>query len=393
MATPDLPTLLIVMTLTTVALAGSVLLVSWRGGAAPGLGLWGLGLLANALSYPAFGLRILGLPIASVLLTNFLSLATLALHLQAVSAFQRGRAPVADTRLLWTVAVLGTLFAVVLAEVHHLRNLVVAALQFGLAGWLVWLARAPQLEEHRASGRILLIAGGTLLMLTLALRLVVMSRNQEWNNPMLLPPIVQSLTYLSVLLVLLLNTTGFVLMQMERALDQQQQAATHDALTNVLNRRALAEALTNFVSRSCRSGLPLAVLMLDIDHFKRVNDHHGHAVGDEVLKALTARIAVRLRAHDLLARYGGEEFVVLLPDTGTDGALRLAERLREAVAATPVVIGEAFVSVTISIGVHARVTVAAEGTLAALGERMLDAADHALFIAKRAGRNRVAMEA
>lgn len=393
MATPDLPTLLIVMTLTTVALAGSVLLVSWRGGAAPGLSLWGLGLLANALSYPAFGLRILGLPIASVLLTNFLSLATLALHLQAVSVFQRGRAPVADTRLLWTLVVLGTLVAVALAEAHHLRNLAVAALQFGLAGWLVWLARAPQLEGHRASGRFLLIAGGTLLMLTLAVRIVVMSRNQEWNNPMLLPPIVQSLTYLSVLLVLLLNTTGFVLMQMERALDQQQQAATHDALTNVLNRRALAEALTNFVSRSCRSGLPLAVLMLDIDHFKRVNDQHGHAVGDEVLKALTARIAVRLRAQDLQARYGGEEFVILLPDTGTDGALRLAERLREAVAATPVVIGETFVSITISIGVHARVTVAAEGTLAALGERMLDAADHALFIAKRAGRNRVAMEA
>jgi diguanylate cyclase (GGDEF)-like protein len=393
MSSPDLPTLLLMLTLTTVALAASVLLVGWRGGAAPGLMLWGCGLLANALSYPAFGLRIVGWPITSVALTNLLTLATLALHLLALSRFQQGRAAVADARLIWALVLFGTLAAILLAEAHHARNVLVAALQCGLAGWLVWLAWAPRLEGHRASGRLLLMAGGLLLMATLALRVVLMSRHHDWNDPMLVPTLVQSLTYLSVLLVLLLNTTGFVLMQMEHALDQQQQAATHDALTGALNRRALSSVLAESVSASARKGRPLAVLMLDIDHFKRVNDDRGHAVGDEVLKALVLRTAVRLREHDQLARYGGEEFVVLLPDTGTDGALKLAERLRESIAATPIIAGDCSVPLTISIGVHARVPQAGEGSPAAIGERMLDAADHALFVAKRAGRNRVAMEA
>lgn len=391
--TPDLPTLLLVLTLTTVALGASVLLVGWRVGTAPGLQLWGLGLLANALSYPAFGLRLLGWALVSVLLTNLLSLATLLLHIRAVSEFQRGRGLVIESRPLWIVLLLGTVLAVALAEQHHVRNLVVVVLQFGLAGLLGWLAWAPTLEGQRASGRLLLVAGSLLLMLTLALRAAVFAVNHDWNNPTLLPPLVQSLTYLGVLTVLLLNTTGFVLMQMELALDRQQQAATHDALTGAANRRALTESLRQAVSRAQRRGLPLAVLMLDLDHFKQINDEHGHAVGDQVLIALTQRVAARLRSHDCLARYGGEEFVVLLPDTGTDGALRLAEQLRDAVSATPIMVGEIAIRLTVSIGVHARVPVGAEGHGMAGGEAMLDAADRALFTAKRAGRNRVAMEA
>lgn len=393
MPTPDLPTLLLVMTLTTVALAASVLLVGWRAGTAPGLMWWGFGLLANALSYPAFGLRLVGLPMVSVLAANFLSSSTLALHLIALSRFQRGRAPVADPRLLWTVVLLVTLVAGLPAHQHHARNVVVAACQFGLAVYLVWLAWAPSLEGHRASGRLLLVVGGVLLMVTLALRTVVMGLQTDWNDPTLLPPVVQSLTYVGVLLVLLLNTTGFVLMQMEHALDQQQQAATHDPLTGVLNRRALAIALAEAVSASTRSRRPLALLMFDLDHFKQVNDRYGHAVGDEVLRGLCTRIGVRLRAQDVLARYGGEEFVLLLPDTGTDGALKLAERLRESIAATPVVVGEQSVPMTISIGVHVRVPQLPEGSAAAVAERMLDSADQALYAAKRSGRNRVAMEA
>ncbi len=393
MASLDLPTLLLMLTLTTIALAGSVLLVGWRGGVAPGLMLWGYGLLANALSYPAFGLRMYGWPMLSVVLTNLLSLATLVLHLQAVSAFQRGRAASADARLAWGLALAGTLCALLLAEAHHARNLLLAALQCGLAGWLAWLAWAPRLEGNRASGRLLLLAGCMLLMLTMTVRVVLMSTYTVWNDPMLVPPLIQALTYVAVLLVLLLNSTGFLLMQMEHALDLQQQAATHDALTGALNRRALSSVLAESVSASARSGLPLAVLMLDIDHFKRINDQYGHAVGDEVLRVLTLRLTGRLRLQDRLARYGGEEFVVLLPDTGTDGALKLAERLRDAVAATPVVAGEHTVALSVSIGVHARVPQATEGVPSAIGERMLDAADQALFVAKRAGRNRVAMEA
>ncbi|MCU0756268.1 MAG: GGDEF domain-containing protein [Xanthomonadales bacterium] len=391
--TPDLPTLLLVLMLTTLALAGSVLLVGWRVGVAPGLTLWGLGLLANALSYPAFGLRLLDWPILSVLLTNLLSLATLLLHIRAVAEFQRGRGPVIESGLLWIVLLLGTLLAVLLAHHHHLRNLLMVVLQFGLAGLLGWLAWAPTLEGHRASGRLLLVAGNLVLMLTLALRAAMLGVNLDWNNPALVPPLVQSLSYLGVLTVLLLNTTGFVLMQMELALDRQQQAATHDALTGVANRRALAEVLSQAVAGARRSGRPLALLMIDVDHFKRVNDRYGHGVGDLVLVGLTQRIRAGLRSSDLLARYGGEEFVVLLPDSSTDGALRLAEQLRESIAATAIVAGEMQVPLSISVGVHARVPSPTQGNPRVTGEAILDAADRALFAAKRAGRNRVAMEA
>jgi len=137
------------------------------------------------------------------------------------------------------------------------------------------------------------------------------------------------------------------------------------------------------VQMAMRQGRPLASVMLDIDHFKRINDTYGHPVGDEVIRAVAARLRAAARDSDILGRYGGEEFALVTPDTGGSAAM-LAERLREVITAEPVRTAAGLLAVTISAGV-AGVT-AAEGDLG----QLLALADAALYEAKQGGRNRVA---
>lgn len=161
--------------------------------------------------------------------------------------------------------------------------------------------------------------------------------------------------------------------------------ATTDSLTEVFNRRHFLEQLVAQIARLQRLGESCALLMLDLDHFKQVNDTYGHAVGDEVLRHF-ARLACRgLRQIDLVGRIGGEEFAVLLPGEGMDGAMKAAERIRQSIASepTPTSTAAGMVGVTVSIGVT-RLATTDTGPDTALGR-----ADTALYRAKAAGRNRV----
>jgi two-component system cell cycle response regulator len=141
--------------------------------------------------------------------------------------------------------------------------------------------------------------------------------------------------------------------------------------------------------RACAGGEPVSLLMIDIDHFKRVNDSFGHDVGDEVLSEFAIRLASNVRAIDLPVRHGGEEFVVVMPDTEMEDARRIAERIRLHVAGAPfrVMRGEELLSVTISIGVAS--SAGADDGPAALLKR----ADEAMYEAKASGRNRVVARA
>jgi two-component system cell cycle response regulator len=149
-----------------------------------------------------------------------------------------------------------------------------------------------------------------------------------------------------------------------------------DALTGLSNRRAILTQLGGMVSGARRHGHPLSVAVCDLDHFKLINDTHGHKTGDQVLVAGAHAMATHLRAEDQLGRLGGEEFLVLLPDTGAAAATRVAERMRAEVAAAPTP-----VPVTVSIGVA---TWDGEAP-----EELLQRADEALYAAKHAGRDRV----
>lgn len=165
--------------------------------------------------------------------------------------------------------------------------------------------------------------------------------------------------------------------------DELWRLARVDALTGVANRRALEEALPREVARARRTGAPLGIAMLDADHFKRVNDVHGHAAGDAVLAGIAARARAVLREGDLLARAGGEEFVLLLPGADLEHTAEVADRVRARVAAAPVAAPGGAVAVTISAGCATLEPDDADGAAA------LARADARLYEAKAAGRNRV----
>ncbi|MGE5546716.1 MAG: diguanylate cyclase [Solirubrobacterales bacterium] len=170
--------------------------------------------------------------------------------------------------------------------------------------------------------------------------------------------------------------------QMEREL---RRLATTDPLTGAANRRHFMGLAGSEADRAARYHHPLSVLMVDVDHFKRINDSHGHAAGDEALKVLVASCGSVLRDVDVLGRLGGEEFAVLLPETDADGAHEVAERLRQAVAAIRVPLADGGdLGFTCSVGFAARPP-GGEETF----EAMMKRADQALYRAKQAGRNRV----
>lgn len=171
--------------------------------------------------------------------------------------------------------------------------------------------------------------------------------------------------------------------------EQSLSLALTDGLTGVFNRRYVNAHLPRLIERAADGDKQLAVLMLDIDHFKMVNDTHGHSVGDEVLQEVTGRISRNLRNFDLVARLGGEEFVVIMPDADSDCAIAVAERLRRLIADTPfrVSVPIGAITVTISIGV----TIG--GGLGDTSDVLLRRADEALYQAKNAGRNRVVADA
>jgi diguanylate cyclase (GGDEF)-like protein len=157
-----------------------------------------------------------------------------------------------------------------------------------------------------------------------------------------------------------------------------------DPLTGVNNRLALNETATRLLSAAARNGQAVGVLMLDADHFKKVNDQFGHAGGDKVLRTLVRTVTSTLRASDVIGRVGGEEFVVLAPGTDMPELMRLADRIRSTLAATPLVVDDRTLQLTVSIGA----AVAPRGARDFAG--VLRLADLALYAAKRAGRNRVA---
>jgi diguanylate cyclase (GGDEF) domain len=159
-----------------------------------------------------------------------------------------------------------------------------------------------------------------------------------------------------------------------------------DALTGIANRRHFEWRLSEEIERARRYKYPLSALMLDLDHFKQVNDNYGHQIGDIVLQQVAQRLRRILRRTDFLARYGGEEFIVLAPQTPADRALILAERLRQVIAESPIPVADNLqIHITISIGV------AVFPNHAQNESELIGAADAALYKAKQMGRNRVCM--
>jgi len=165
-------------------------------------------------------------------------------------------------------------------------------------------------------------------------------------------------------------------------LAENRKLSATDDLTKVASRRFFGKTFPREVERAARYGRPLSLILCDIDHFKKINDHYGHASGDAVLVNVVQRITATLRPYDLLGRYGGEEFLIIAPGCDLDLAQKLAERIRTAVGDEPVDLGNECAPVSLSLGVTL-------GTPESDPEFLVAQADTAMYQAKRKGRNRV----
>ncbi|MBK1710451.1 sensor domain-containing diguanylate cyclase [Marichromatium gracile] len=170
--------------------------------------------------------------------------------------------------------------------------------------------------------------------------------------------------------------------QLERTLEQ---LAISDPLTGLFNRRQFWSLAEQSLAQAARKRTPTSALMIDIDHFKSINDRHGHLIGDQVLQTIASELKLNLRHSDILCRYGGEEFAALLPETDLSTASETAERLRQCIADTPIETDQGALSLTISIGVAELV-----GGFRTRVSTLLECADRKLYAAKQAGRDRIA---
>nr|WP_317265668.1 diguanylate cyclase [Arthrospira sp. SH-MAG29] len=171
--------------------------------------------------------------------------------------------------------------------------------------------------------------------------------------------------------------------ELKQALVELEKLATTDPLTGIANRRHLLTLGEREFQRTHRYKNPFSVLMIDIDHFKLINDNYGHSIGDKALKIMADITVNALRKVDIFGRFGGEEFVVFLPETKADEALVVAERIREAIATTPIYVDDQTIHITVSIGV----TIYNSSEISLDG--LLMEADKALYDAKKQGRNQV----
>jgi len=247
-------------------------------------------------------------------------------------------------------------------------------------GYSIYCCYSAQRDELRGSLLLVAILSAAYIV-SLCIHLIGsfladtnhVSLNSMWHSGALIVNIVLGFAQTIMLIVITSHR-----LQMDL-----QQQATHDPLTNIFNRRALKTLAERDIARSNRRGTLISVLMIDADHFKKINDAFGHAVGDAVLVAIAKKIQCGLRTEDVLARFGGEEFLVMLPDTSLKHACEVADRIRIAVSniALPVLPdGHRF---TVSIGVAER-----RGVQQSFDE-LVEMADQALYQAKKNGRNKV----
>jgi len=375
----DVPTMLLMTAAASLAMAGSLAAV--RPERREGIGLWALGLVLHAIAYVLYTLRGVVPDWASIVLANTLLGGTFALVLAAVHQFQ-GRA-LPWWRMLVPVAAITVLYALFIDD-YRMRIIVsgvLLPLQIGLALWSLW-ARPHRPAQWR--GAALFSAGLGLQVLLLGTRGVAAATYAIPVEGLMRGSVSQSFTFMAAFVVVILASLGFILMTKDRADAESRALAALDPLTGAANRRVLISALDRDVARAVRTREPVAVMMVDIDHFKHVNDRYGHPAGDKVLCNVVDVLRERVRAQDLVGRYGGEEFMVVLPDTDAAGAAQLARQLCQAVEAARCRVDGAQIGVTVSIGV-------AGGRLEPGDnwDMLISAADRALYQAKKNGRNRV----
>ena len=256
-------------------------------------------------------------------------------------------------------------------------------------GTLLVVLAAIALQIHapasgRGHARSILVASFAVGAVAFYVRGVAVMLVADPMHAFVSPGSFQSALFVAAAAAVILSSFAFLLLHKERAEGEALRMATMDPLTGAYNRRTFHEIAERELSRIRRAGQPLSIIIVDIDHFRPVNEKYGNRVGDEVLQKIADIVRSALRKEDMLVRYGGEEFLVLLPDVPGPGAVVVAGRIRKSVEAEPIIAGAHALPVTVSIGVSARLDEGPESI-----ESLLGRADEALALAKQRGRNRV----
>lgn len=373
------PTLLLVNLVVTAALGVSMGMVARRA-SRDGMVWWAWAMASQTLAFLLLGLREQIDDWLSIVLANTLMVMTFALFAEGLCEFQQRRP---RRWLIWGPVVLLLLAQVLLVEEQRVRPLLSNAVIVFQAVVLLQLITSSR--QGRGRGQYFVAAGFVLIILVLLLRLSAQVAGLLDLREVTGSNLIHALSLLMATLIIVIVAMGLVLMSKERADALNRNLALQDELTGLHNRRSIQRLLDQQLAMLARGRRPLAVLLIDVDHFKRINDTHGHLSGDLALREIGACLLGRLRGQDLVGRWGGEEFIALLPDTGIGGARKLAEQLRRAVEQLQVVslVGKQM-PLTVSIGLHTQVP-ADDATR----EEVIAAADRALYQAKQNGRNRI----
>jgi diguanylate cyclase (GGDEF)-like protein len=380
----DIKTLVLALALGNLSLCAALFFFEQEGrrGGQPAAGqsTWALAKQFQALAWGLLYLRgalpdFLTIPFANALLLAGFALDASALWEQAGRRVWR-------RYLLPALGVaIGLFTGAWLMDVPAAGRIAIASLAVGL----FFIAGAAALGRGWSAGTLL---RRYLVLAMLVLALAVMARGlltallpqgAGWVSPAL----IQGVGIVALYLMMVSGAFGYLLLGREKLQGELARLEVVDPLTDVPNRRGFYQTLTPWIALARRPGMPTSLIILNLDHFKRVNDNYGHPVGDLVLKAMVDVCKKQLRDSDMMGRLGGAEFAIQLPRTSLEDALMVAERIRNAVAALPVKAEKAVINMTASLGVT---TIRAEDTTVSLFKR----ADEALQAAKRGGRNRVA---
>lgn len=346
-----------------------------------GIGLQALGTLIRAAQTPWFGPY-------SYVLVNLLIIGGQFVMLLGLCRFA-GR-PMFTRTAIATLAALGLGIGYFsLANDNVAARTAFFAVALAVPFLLQFSTLQPIARREGVAGIVVLVAAYGLVMLFVffrAARMIVVG--SEALRPLHVGENLsltgrQAIVSLTTTLLATAFSYGYILLVVSRNHWRMQQIAIADALTGVANRRAFDAEFRQAASRARRSGARLGLALMDLDHFKRVNDTHGHAAGDALLCHFTWVVRAVLRETDFFARIGGEEFALLLTDASSESVYHAAERIRVALETDPLVRGAEKIRATVSVGA------AVSGAGGADPERLYAAADAALYRAKSGGRNRV----
>lgn len=371
------PTLLLIIMTTSATLAIAVGWVSRRDNH-DGLHIWTGALILHTLVFALFSLRDKIPDVFSILLANIVLSCTYTLLLAAIGQFQQRRFHPA---LLWGSPLLtAVLFTLSLSDIS-VRIIGGGLIYTGQLLCVLFSLTSRQYPIH-GRGKHLMICGLTMMIGVLFLRIVSEAFSLDGTQSIVRSTPIQILTFLSAFVTLILISNGFVLMTKERADERSRLLARKDRLTGVWNRIQIEDVAQQEMSRLARYGQPVALIMMDLDHFKQINDQFGHAAGDQLLKGFCDIVQSCTRNTDVLGRWGGEEFILVMPSSGFASAAQLAERIRCALEQH--VFHDGY-KITASFGFA---VCQSTDTF----ESWLQRADMALYRAKAAGRNRVEAE-